>query len=444
MSRTVSTVRNHLLQCIRNVSELAWLFSCVPEKDFTRNRKLPFETMIKTLLCMEGGSLTNELMKRFGCQADLVSASAFVQQRGKILPEAFETIFRLFTETFEAGPLYKGYRLLAVDGSDIQIPTNPQDPESYFPGANGQKPYNLLHLNAMYDLLQRTYVDAIVQKRHVYDECRTLVDMVDRSSRKQPAIIIADRAYESYNVLAHIQEKGWYFLIRVKDVGRLTGFAAGLDLPPTDTFDYPIQLSITRKQTNEIKQLCKQRNNYRCIPANVIFDYLPTKNIRQQPALFYQLSFRMVRFQITENTYETVVTNLPTDTFPSFELKKLYAMRWGIETSFRELKYTLGLLHFHAKKTEHILQEIFAKLTMYNFSELITSHVVIQKQNRKYTYRANFSAAVHVCRQFFLGNVSPPDVEALIARHISPIRPGRSKPRVLSAKTAVSFLYRIA
>ena len=419
MSRTVSTVRNHLLQCIRNVSKLAWLFSSAPEKDFTRNRKLPFETVIKTLLCMEGGSLTNELMKRFGCRANLVSASAFVQQRGKILPEGFETIFRLFIETFEGGPLYKGYRLLAVDGSDIQIPTNPRDPESYFLGANGQK-------------------------RHVYDECRTLVDMVDRSSWKHPTIIIADRGYEAYNVLAHIQEKGWYFLIRVKDSGRSNGFAAGLDLPPTDTFDYPIQLSITRKQTNEIKQLCKQRNNYRCIPANVIFDYLPTKNIRQQPALFYQISFRIVRFRITENTYETVVTNLPTDSFPSFELKKLYAMRWGIETSFRELKYTLGLLHFHAKKTEHILQEIFAKLTMYNFSELITSHVVIQKQNRKHAYRANFSAAVHVCRQFFLGNVSPPDVEALIARHVSPIRPGRSKPRVLSVKTAVSFIYRVA
>ena len=204
-------------------------------------------------------------------------------------------------------------------------------------------------------------------------------------------------------------------------------------------------LDFVEKRLHKIfRRARKQRNNYKWIPANTIFDFLPTKNIRQQPALFYQLSFRMVRFQITENTYETVVTNLPTDTFPSFELKKLYAMRWGIETSFRELKYTLGLLHFHAKKTEHILQEIFAKLTMYNFSELITSHVVIQKQNRKYTYRANFSAAVHVCRQFFLGNVSPPDVEALIARHISPIRPGRSKPRGLSAKTAVSFLYRIA
>ena len=51
-------------------------------------------------------------------------------------------------------------------------------------------------------------------------------------------------------------------------------------------------------------------------------------------------------------------------------------MRWGIETSFRNLKHTLGLLHLHAKKVEFVLQEIFAKLTMYNFCELITQSVV--------------------------------------------------------------------
>ena len=142
--------------------------------------------------------------------------------------------------------------------------------------------------------------------------------------------------------------------------------------------------------------------------------------------------------------YENIITNLPADEFPLEEIKQIYHYRWGIETSFRELKYTVGLLHFHAKKTEHILQEIFARLTMYNFSELITSHAIIQKQNRKYTYKTNFSVAVHICRQFFLGNVSPPDVEALIARHVSPIRPGRSRPRILSAKNAVSFIYRVA
>ena len=93
MSRHILKVKNHLLNCIQDVSKTAWLFSAKPEKDFTRNRKLSFETMIKTLLCLEGASLANELMKRFGCRTDIASTSAFVQQRGKILPEAFETIF---------------------------------------------------------------------------------------------------------------------------------------------------------------------------------------------------------------------------------------------------------------------------------------------------------------------------------------------------------------
>ena len=361
MSKTISKAKKCLLECIRSVGKNAWRFSVTPEKDFSRNRKLPFETMIKTLLCMEGGSLANELMKRFRCNPDAASTSAFVQRRSKILPEAFETIFSLFAEKADTVRLYKGYRLFAIDGSDIQIPTNPQDKDSYFPGSNGQKSFNLVHLNAMYDLPQRVYVDAIVQKRHCYDECRSLTAMVDRCSVKQPAIVIADRGYESYNVLAHIQEKGWYFLIRVKDAGRAGGFTKGLDSP--------------------------------------------------------------------------------SDSFTPDELKKLYAMRWGIETSFRALKYTIGLLHFHAKKTEHILQEIFARLIMYNFSELVTSHVINQKNNRKYAYRANFSVAVHICRQFFLGNVSPPNVETLIRRHVSPIQPGRSNPRISSPQNVASFTY---
>lgn len=126
------------------------------------------------------------------------------------------------------------------------------------------------------------------------------------------------------------------------------------------------------------------------------------------------------------------------------ELKNLYNMRWGIETSFRELKYTVGLLHFHAKKVEHIYHEVYARLIMYNFSELVTSYVIIQKSDTKYAYKANFSVAVHVCRQFFLGNVSPPDVEAIIMRHVSPIRLGRKHTRNASSKHAVSFSYRIA
>ena len=119
-------------------------------------------------------------------------------------------------------------------------------------------------------------------------------------------------------------------------------------------------------------------------------------------------------------------------------------MRWGIETSFRDLKHTLGLLHLHAKKVEFVLQEVFAKLTMYNFCEWITQFVVIQQGKRKYTYKVNFSDSVRVCFEFFLGNVLPPHVEALLMKYISPIRPGRKDARKLTQKPAFSFTYRVA
>ena len=165
---------------------------------------------------------------------------------------------------------------------------------------------------------------------------------------------------------------------------------------------------------------------------------------KSDPAVLYNLPFRIVRFPISEDYYEVVVTNLDTDEFPADTLKQLYGMRWGIETSFRDLKYTVGLLHFHSKKVEYILQEIFARLIMYNFSELITSHVVIEKKDRKYEYKVNFSVAVHICREFLLSINIPPNIESLIARYITPIRPGRSRPREMKAKQAISFMYRIA
>jgi len=45
---------------------------------------------------------------------------------------------------------------------------------------------------------------------------------------------------------------------------------------------------------------------------------------------------------------------------------------------------------FHSKKVEFILQEIFARLVMYNFSELITLHVVIEKRTENMNIRSTF------------------------------------------------------
>lgn len=177
------------------------------------------------------------------------------------------------------------------------------------------------------------------------------------------------------------------------------------------------------------------------MPANQKFDYLPVGDKGN-----YQINFRVVRFAISENTYEVIITNLSKDEFSAEKIKEIYHMRWGIETSFRELKYAIGLTSFHSKKTAYIIQEIFARLTMYNFCEIITTHVVIQQKDRKYIYQVNFTIAISICLHYFKcrNTVSPPNVEALIQKNISPVRNGRKDPRKVRTKSAVSFIYRVA
>lgn len=433
-------IKKFLLSEIEILSNNATDYIRNPGRDFSRNCKLPFSTIIKSIIGMESKSLTNELIDFFNT-SDLPSASAFVQQRLKIKPEAFKAIFDGFTFRI-LKRTKENMAVLAVDGTDIQIATNPDDTTSYHPGTNGQKPYNLLHLNTLYDLEKRLYTDVVIQGKMNTNEHAALQEMVDRSNIPK-ALLIADRGYESYNNMAHIQEKGWFFLIRIRDGTK--GMKNGFALPDKEEFDVDISLKLTRKQTNEMKELfAKDKNHYKFIPHSTPFDFLSNKLRKNDPIQFYKLNFRIVRFKITEDTYETVLTNLSRMEYPEKTIKDLYARRWGIETSFRDLKYTVGMLNFHSKKVMCIKQEIYAHLIMYNFAEMITSHVVIEKKQRKHTYKANFSVAVHMCRKFYHGETTSPDLETIIARNLVPIRPGRHRGRNLTAKIFHGFLYRVA
>jgi len=125
--------------------------------------------------------------------------------------------------------------MLAVDGSDLCIAHNPNDEKNYFHATEGAKGYNLLHLNAMYYLCSRTYMDTIIQSGREENEFQALIDMVDRSNIKEKTIIIADRGYESYNVFEHIVRKNWNYVIRAKDIYS-NGIASGLSIPDKKIF----------------------------------------------------------------------------------------------------------------------------------------------------------------------------------------------------------------
>ena len=412
-----------------------WLFSKNPKTDFSRDRKLDFASTIQLILSMESGSLKKELLDYFHFSVDTPSASAFCQQRSKLLLETFQFLFYEFNSFFPFQKTYHGYQLLACDGSDLNIIRNPKDTDTYFQSLPMDKGFNQLHLNALYDLCEKRYTDVVIQPARKENESLAMTQMIDRYPGQKKTIFIADRGYETYNIFAHVQERGMYYLIRVKDGGggSMTG---SFELPNKDEFDHAMQLVLTRKQTNEVKANAKQ---YKIIPKTSPFDYLDLHDRK-----FYVLNFRVVRFAITEDSYECIITNLPEKEFPAKEIKKIYAMRWGIETSFRELKYAIGLSCFHSKKVEYIMQEIYARLILYNYCEIITMNVVIHQKNTKHVYQMNYTIAIHICRYFLRNDISPPDVEKLIQKNLLPVRPGRSDPRKVKPKSAVSFLYRTA
>jgi len=409
-----------------------------PDKDFTRKRKIPFKTLIKILITMGAGSQNKELLEFFEFDTKIPTASALIQQRDKLKPSAFLYVLQEFTGLLKKVKTYKGYRLLAIDGSKIPIFRNPDDKDTFVVLNQYSDGCNFLQLNALFDICNKVYLDATIQVYTKLNEFLALVEMVKRSPLKKNTILIADRGFVSYNNIAHLEEKGWKYVIRVKAPNAGRSLLSKTGLPIDREFDETVSVLMTRRQTKETKS---KPELYRFLSNKSTFDFLPIGDKGTYP-----INFRVVGIEIADDKYEYLLTNLDS-TFDLEELKYLYHKRWGIEISFRELKHTIGLMHFNSKKVEHIKQEIFAKMILYNFCEAITLHVIIKQDNdRKYSYQANFTIAMTICIKFLrsLNDRHPPNVEALISKYIYPIREGRNFFRDIKVKQCRGFLYRVA
>ena len=416
-------------------------FAVHPEKDFTRHKKFPADKLL-TFLVPEGSSSTkNELLDFFGMDIHAPSDSSFNQQRAKPRPKAIETVFHRFNESVDSLHEPPRYRYIAADGSTVTYFSRPEfSPPEYFvePGHSAKGFYSI-HINAFYDLECHTYTDALLQPVHEKDEFRAFCDIVGRhpSLPGSKNIYIGDRGYCSYNNMAHVMEQGQYFLFRTKDI-HSKGLVSNFDLPEDDAFDITAKVTAVRSHS---KKITVSEGYKRFVDKATSFDYIEYGSMDT-----YGLSFRIVRFPLSESSYGCVVTNLPAGEFPPGQIKKCYSARWGGETSFRKLKYTIGLSNFHAYKPEYIKQEIWARMIAYNITEALVSHTVIEEKERKYDYKVNFSVAAHTCRPFLrpISKKTPAEVAILLQKELIPIRNGRKYPRLKTAhfRKPRYFIYR--
>ena len=403
---------------------------------FSRKRVLTMDKVITLLLSMSGGSLKKELYD-LGVN---ITASAFVQQRNKIPWTVFEDVFEHFNSLCNDTKTFKGYRVLAIDGTTVNIAWNPTSC-SYVKNDSTPKGYNQLHVNPLYDVLNKTYKHCVIQPQPQQDEVGALVNMLCWHEFREKTLIVADRGYESYNAFAHLQKNpNTDFLVRVKqdrsamrEIGKL----------PMTELDVDVSFTITTTQTKEDKA-----NGYILLQTRKNEDRKYSSKTRAGRWDFpspYPMQFRVVRFQLDTGEYETLATSLPRS-ITLAEIKELYHARWGIETAFRELKYGLGLVNLHGKKDDFVKQEIYSTMIMSNFCSRIVNEIVVCKNNTNiHEYKVNMKMAIHICKQFYRSLIDD-ETQLLqdIARYTEPVRPGRRDERNIKAKSFIGFIYRVS
>ena len=103
------------------------------EKDFTRKRKLPFISLILFMTNIIKQTVQKELtkfIKTFSDRKSNITKSAFSQSRMKLKPEAFIELNNRLVDEFYTDNIIKkwnGFRLCAIDGSKLILPTHSKE-----------------------------------------------------------------------------------------------------------------------------------------------------------------------------------------------------------------------------------------------------------------------------------------------------------------------------
>jgi hypothetical protein len=353
-----------------------------------------------------------------------LSEEAFVQARRKAPPAFWEALLSCLGEAFERQhgrrTRWKHFRLLALDGTTINLPRWPRRTAHFGSVANGrgrpktQARLVLLHLPLVrlpwrYELTplaqgERTVAGRLLQGLRVND------------------LVLMDRGFWSYGAFWQIQEQGAFFAIRkVQQVRWRLLKRLGRD-------DYLVR-----------HEPADRKKRWRGLPAGI--------------------SLRVLPYQLRGFRPSAVVTNLLDPAAASREdwvrmataedagrvlEPGLYHRRWEIETTFRELKRVQGLEGgLRSRSPEGIGYEVAGHVVLY----LLVRWLIVEAAERAGVsdpLRLSFKAALEELADLrhsllhadadHARRVLLPRLLERIAGHQVPFRPGRHFPRPRDTK----------
>lgn len=230
-----------------------------------------------------------------------------------------------------------------------------------------------------------------------------------------PMIYVMDRGYFSLAVIYHFINNGTKFIIR-----------------------------LNKKYLKEEQREMKTDDEF----VEIKYQYDRIRNYKDKDEEFYKyyengntISLRFVNIKLSTGEIETIITNINSDNLTSEDINKIYQLRWGIETSYHELKESMQVTNISSSKDTIIKQEIYSQMTVYNIVRSISNdlNTQINQEEFKHPMKVNFNMAVGFVKRFLIKILIEDDKrkrEELsnvlfenILRNLVPIRKGQKYPR---------------
>ena len=348
------------------------------EEDFTRVRKLTFQTIFTIILRKSLKStqlVLNEITAFLPNSIMSISNAAYSKGRKKILHTAFielnETaIIKTIYSNKNFHKRYKGYRVLAVDGSKVRLPDTKEirkefGTEKFAHKSNKGKTKNAFaRVSVLYDVKNKISIDSKIENIEKTSEKSLAIEHLKHIQEKD--LIIFDRGYVSYELMSKIVENKGDFVIRLR----------------SNTFK-DSQILFKNAKVNDLTTTIKANN------------VLMRKKRKNSLNISDEIKIRFVKVVLNNGEIEVLATSLLNkDKFPRKEFKKIYWKRWGVETFYSVLKSRLGLENFTGLSPECVRQDFFSSVFLTGLESVLTEDTDKELKKKKTNHQQKVNKAV--------------------------------------------------
>ena len=94
-------------------------------------------------------------------------------------------------------------------------------------------------------------------------------------------------------------------------------------------------------------------------------------------------------------------------------------------------------------RRDFIIQEVYARIILHNLTRLLISCVSLPKKNTKYKQKISIADATTTCRDFLIQRFKNDEIEEMLIRYVTYIRPNRSFNRRKFTKRFIPLTNRL-